>query len=410
MELNNKKILILGFGREGRDTFDFLKQNFSLKKIGVADQSKDIELKEDVSLHLGEKYLESIRDYELIIKSPGISMSKVTPYLDSNSIITSQTDIFFQKAKGLIIGITGTKGKSTTSSLIFKILSGKREVVLLGNIGEPTLKYLSSDTPERIYVYELSSFQLETVSQSPQIAIFLNIFKDHLDHHQNMREYIDAKAKITLFQNENDLLIFNKTDQKVCDIADKSKARKIPFDPKNDPLKIRRDITVPVEVLLEVAKIFNLPQSEVVEAIESFKPLPHRLEYVGKKNEISFYNDSAATIPEAAISAINKIGEDLNTLIIGGVDKGFDLQELAEKITESPIENLILFPETGRKIERLVFNKRIFRAESMGEAVNIALEETVKGKACLLAPAAASFNMFKDYKERGDLFRKYVQN
>ncbi len=412
-ELKNKKILILGFGREGEDTLKFLKRKFLGQKIGIADSRKNISRKKGFDIHSGENYLQSIKDYDIIIKSPGISMETIKPFLSKGSIITSQTDIFLNNSKGKIVGITGTKGKSTTASIIFKMISSQGiKSFLIGNIGEPVLKHLLNNKSKTVYVYELSSFQLETTTKSPHIAVMLNLFKDHLDHHKDMDDYRKSKEKITKFQTVKDIFIFNSKDRAAMEMARKSKAIKIPFDPENDPLDIRKDITIPSEVLLIIAKIFKIPRKKVVDAVKKFQPLPHRLEYVGKFKGIDFYNDSAATIPEATISAINKIGESLNTIIIGGVDKGFNLKKLSLKIAKSPVRNLITFPETGRIIEKELSNKKnisIFRAESMKEAVSIAFKVTEKGKICLLAPAASSFNMFKSYKDRGDLFKKYVK-
>ncbi len=412
-EIKGKNILILGFGREGEDTLNFMKEIGSFANITIADKKENLSISDkSLKLSLGDDYLKNIEEYDLIIKSPGIPIDRITPLIKEGTIITSQSDIFLDNVKGTVIGITGTKGKSTTSSLITNILKKKGlDASLVGNIGEPTLKYLKDDNPDKIYVYELSSFQLETVNKSPNISIILNLYKDHLDHHKNFKDYVNAKSKITQFQKEDDILIFNKEDPIVKEIALKSKAKKIPFNPKNDPLGIRKDITVPAEVLLIVSKIFDISDELIIETISSFTPLPHRLENVGRYKGITFYNDSAATIPEAAISAINKIGPDLDTLITGGVDKGFSLKELSDKIVESSINNLILFPETGKKIEEFVSGKlNIFHAEDMKTAVEIAFLKTEKGKSCLLAPAASSFNMFKDYQERGNLFKKYVKD
>lgn len=416
--LKNKKILILGFGEEGKDTFKFLRNKFPEQRIGIADLKKKKLPKGGVDFYFGNRYLQSIKNYDVIVKSPGIPMKVVRPFIVKKSIITSQADIFLNNVKGKVIGITGTKGKSTTSSLIFKILLSQGiKASLIGNIGEPALKHLLDDNLKKVYVYELSSFQLETVTKSPQIAIMLNLFKDHLDHHENMYKYQDAKNKITKFQfqTKKDIFIFNLKDNAAVAMARKSKAKKIPFNPESNPFNIRKDITIYFEVLLIIAKIFKIPRKKIIKVIKEFQPLPHRLEYLGKFKEINFYNDSAATIPEATISAIKKIGKNLDTIIVGGVDKGFDLKNLSLKIIESPIRNVLLFPKTGEIIEKEILKKikreiNIFHTKNMKEAVSISYKLTKKGMVCLLAPAASSFNIFKDYKERGELFKKYVKN
>ncbi len=415
-EMEDKRIVILGFGKEGEDTLEFIRREFPEKVVGIADIREEIPPMEGVSLHLGSDYLEALEGYDLAIKSPGIPMKDLDSCIKKGLSVTSQADIFLDNAKGRVIGITGTKGKSTTASLVHAMLL-KRGLnsVLIGNIGEPALKYLSDDAESRIYVYELSSFQLETAGKSPHIAVILNLYKDHLDHHRNIDEYGEAKFRITKFQTESDILIFNEKDPAVKAMAERSRAIKMPFDPNSDPLMMRKDITVPAEVLLRIAEIFEIPRSDVIDAVESFEPLTHRLEYVGEYKGIKFYNDSAATIPEAAISAIDKMGDELDTIIVGGVDKGFDLRKLFERIMSSPTRNLILFPETGKILEELVSGSKtrkieIFPAKSMEEAVSTAFRVTKKGKVCLLAPAASSFNMFKSYKERGDLFKRHIKD
>ncbi len=415
-EIENKRTVILGFGKEGEDTLEFIRREFPEKVVGIADIKEGMSPMEGVDLHLGPNYLECLEDYDLAIKSPGVPMRDLEPYLKKGLRVTSQADIFLDNAKGRIIGITGTKGKSTTASLIQAMLLKRGfNSVLIGNIGEPALKHLADDAPSRIYVYELSSFQLETAEKSPQVAVILNLYKDHLDHHRDMDEYKEAKFRITKFQTEKDILIFNDRNPATKEMAERSRAIKMPFDPDSDPLGIRKEVTVPAEVLLRIAEIFDIPRSGVIESIKNFAPLPHRLEYVGEHRGVRFYNDSAATIPEAAISAIDKMGDELDTIIVGGVDKGFDLRKLSERITASPARNVILFPETGRIVGDLITKSRtkkikLLPAESMEEAVSTAFRVTKKGKVCLLAPAASSFNMFKSYKERGDIFKRCVKD
>src|SRR3989344_26189 len=188
-ELKDKKIAILGFGREGRDTLLFLKKIFPKKKIAVADRkfSKD--------------YLKNLIGYDVIIKSPGIPF-KILPRSVLGKI-TTQTEIFFDNCPGKIVGITGTKGKSTTTALIYDILrAGKIRAYMVGNIGKPVLNLLSSASPKDVYVYELSSFMLTNLKKSPHIAVLLNIYQEHLDYYRNFKEYIQAKATITLHQNK----------------------------------------------------------------------------------------------------------------------------------------------------------------------------------------------------------------
>jgi len=428
-ELKKARVLILGFGREGVDTFRFLRSVFPEKVLGIADRlkMKDLRLKikdRNIRWHLGEKYLKAIKNYDIIIKSPGVPPKVIAPYLRKKSSfaqgyggqrqkITSQTEIFFENCPGKIIGITGTKGKSTTASLIYKILKeGGFKVHLVGNIGKPVLNLLFSAKKNDVYVYELSSHQLLTLKKSPQIAVFLNIYPEHGDYYQNFKEYLKAKQNIYRYQTKNDYFIYNKEDKNVRENAKITKAKKIPIKGKYYSLNIA--------AAKAVGKIFKIPAKKIKVAIEKFKPLPHRLEFVGKYKGIEFYNDSLATIPEATIEAIDALGKNLKTIILGGYERRQDFKNLAKKILESNIKTVILFPTTGERIwqaiqkssrGRVSGNTRIrgIFLKEMKEAVKIAYQKTKRGEICLLSPASASFNLFKDYKERGNLFKKFVK-
>ncbi|MEK7542174.1 MAG: UDP-N-acetylmuramoyl-L-alanine--D-glutamate ligase [Patescibacteria group bacterium] len=425
-QLKGKKILILGFGREGQDSFLFLRKHFPEKNLGIADKKEFEEfptetqrmLNQDskVVLYFGSSYLKQANKYDVIIKSPGIPPHILKPYLKKQQILTSQTNIFFANCPGKIVGVTGTKGKSTTASLISKVLKiGGVKAHLIGNIEKPVLQFLDDATKDDVFVYELSSFQLETANQSPHIAIFLNLYPEHLDRHGTFKAYETAKANITKFQAENDYLIFNETDKEVKLIALKSKAKQIPFAPKREKNALYAAAPQPVFL---VAKLFNISKEKVQKVIESFKPLPHRLELVGTHRGITFYNDSLATIPEATIAALDMLGNKVATLLVGGYDRGIKFKALAERILQSKVQNLILLPTTGelvfKELEDLHAKQKngqlpkLFRVQSMAEAVELAYQHTPRDSICLLSPAASSFNMFRDYKERGDEFKNFV--
>lgn len=409
-ELKNKKILILGFGREGWDNFRFLRRLFPKKILGVGDRDEKIKSQKlkvkNVKWHLGIDYLKAIKDYELIIKSPGIPF-KILPKSVLKKI-TTQTEIFFDNCPGLIIGITGTKGKSTTASLIYKILKeGKVKTHLVGNIGKPVLSLLFKARPEDVYVYELSSHQLFNLKKSPQLAVFLNIYPEHLDYYSSFQEYLQAKTNITKYQTKKDYLIYNIEDPLIKKIAQKTKAKKIPIKGRYYQLNIA--------AAKEVGKIFKIPKKIIQKVIKEFKPLAHRLEFVGKFRGIEFYNDSLSTIPQTTIEALDFLGEKVQTLILGGFDRGVDFKKLARRIKESKVKTLILFPPSGQRILKEIqasaniFSGKFFFVGRMSEAVRQAYLNTEKGKICLLSPASPSFGIFKNYQERGNLFKKLVK-
>ncbi len=403
-ELHKKKILVLGLGEEGIDSLLFCKKNISYSKLGVADilpyekinVKKRKHLTEDIDLYLGKDYLSATKKYDVVIKSPGVPLSAIK----KRDGVTSQSDIFLVNCKGRVIGITGTKGKSTTSTILNETLcSAGFRSHLVGNIGKPALSYLGTEKKEDVFVYELSSFQLQTVSKSPSIAILLNIFVDHLDYHQDFQEYVDAKRKITLFQKSRDFFIYNKEDKWAKKIAEETVAKKIAFSPDDS-----------LNPILSVMEILGIEEHFLRSVVRSFKGLPHRVEYFGNYRGISFYNDSAATIPEATIRAIKDV-KNVQTIILGGSDKGVDVSALLDTVKSSDIQNIVFFKGSTKKIKEGLkkSGKVIFPAGSMKEAVEHCFQNTDRGKTCLLSPGFASFNMFKNYQERGELFKKYVR-
>jgi UDP-N-acetylmuramoylalanine--D-glutamate ligase len=447
--LKNKKILILGFAREGIDTLRFLRKLFPEKVLGIADRSRLEEFPKNIQklissvfhdrekngarekLYLGKNYLKALKDYDVIVKSPGIPPKTIKPFLRRDQIVTSQTEIFFDNCPGKIIGITGTKGKSTTASLIYEVLrSGGLKAHLLGNIGKPVLSHLFEAKSDDIYVCELSSHQLLNLKKSPPIAVFLNIYPEHLDYYENFKQYLKAKQNICRYQTKSDFFLYNPDNKYVSQTAKITRAQKIALNPQKTKAFLEKRGRSDLPQLLgefnllnmasaiEVGRFFKVPDKIIAKALKSFKPLPHRLEFAGSYKGIRFYNDSLATIPEATIAALDALGNDVETIFLGGFDRGLDFKNLARKILSSQIKTLIFFPTTGQRIwqaiildengsKRFFFNP--FFIDNMKEGVKLAFEHTSKGKICLLSCASPSFGLFKDYQERGDLFKKCVK-
>lgn len=439
-KFKDKKILILGLGREGTDNFLFIRKIFSQAVVGLANKadlkkldpviSNIIENDKKIILHIGKNYLKSLKDYDLIIKSPGIPIHfpEIEEAENLGKIIT-QTKIFFDYCPGTIIGVTGTKGKSTTSSLIYAILKkGGRRVKLLGNIGIPVLSALMRAKKEDFFVLELSSHQLYNLKKSPHVAVLLNIYPEHLDYYKNYKEYIRAKTNIAIHQKKNDYFIYNSINKEAREIAKKTPATRIAYDrinfkfpKKNFPL-IGKFNFFNAKAAAVVGKIFRIPNNKIKDAITHFKPLPHRLELTGIYNGIRFYNDSLSTIQESTVAAIEGLGRDIETLIAGGFDRNQRFEKLAGKILSSGIATLILFPTTGRRIwkdvERKANKKKYARrfnkiscyfAKNMEEAVNFALRKTKKGKICLMSCASSSFSIFRDYEEKGRQYKHFLK-
>lgn len=420
-KLDYRQVLILGLGREGLSTYKFFQKNYPQVKLTLADQDKSKKFKAPagVSFQLGENYLQNLGQYDLIIRTPGIPI--LPELVKIKNKLSSQTKLFFDLCPALIIGVTGTKGKGTTASLTYHIfkLAGL-PVYLAGNIGTPMLPLLEKVTPKDIVILELSSHQLQDLDRSPQYAVLLNIFPEHLDHFKNFQEYQDAKAKITKFQNPKNWFIYNADDPKVRKIALKSKAQKIKISLTHTPHfshnpLIGRHNLYNLMAAIEVAKLFKIADRNINKALKSFKTLPHRLELVGTFAGITFYNDSQGTNPQAAIAALNSFN-NVGTLICGGYNRGgVSYEELGKKIADYGLKTLILFPTTGQIILAAVKNyskKKLnyFFVTSMEEAVKLGYRHTPKNTICLLSPSSASFGIFKDYADRGNQFKKFVRN
>lgn len=445
-QLKDKKILILGFGREGRDTFKFLETKRLAREIGIADQKKitDIPRRKNIKFFFGKNYLNSIKNYDVIIKSPGIPYRVVKPFIKKDHKLTSQTEIFFDNFEGKIIGITGTKGKSTTTTLIYKILKeANLKVHLVGNIGKPVLTTLIKARPDDIFVYELSCHQLNKLRKSPYIAVFLDIFPEHLDYYKNFNAYFRAKQNICLHQKKSDYFIFNSDFQLLRNLSKKVKSNLLSFgfksfrnriaylkdnwifyngkkviNTKDVPLLGQHNISNVMAAII-VAKVMHCPNQSIKKAIKSFKSLEHRLEFVGKFKGILFYNDSLSTIPQATIAALDALKDKgVSSLILGGYDRGIDFGKFAKNIANFGLKTIIFFPPSGLRIHKSILrfwpsrNKNkpnFFFAKNMREAVKLCYNYTPKGKVCLLSPASPSFGLFKNYKDRGEQFIKYVK-
>ncbi len=449
--INNKKVLILGFGKEGRSTYQFLRKYFPLQLFYIADKDTQLAQKynfqssENVQLVLGDTYMDTLSDYDLIVKTPGISLKNLDAQQLQNLTITSQTDLFLHVFSHQVIGITGTKGKSTTSSLIYHILKSYTDnVILVGNMGFPPFDQVVNVDDTTFIVFEMSSHQLENCSISPHYAVLLNLFQEHLDHYQTYMDYQLAKFNIAKFQQAEDFFICNADNEAInailcemhlpgkrlhfslfqkvdvgCLVKEKfiyfndGKVSKAFYDTGN-PRNLKGEHNLlNIMAAINVCKLIGVPDEMIVEGIGTFKGLEHRIEYVGNFYGVDFYNDSISTIPEATMAAVAAL-ENVNTLLLGGFDRGIDYSELAEFLVKSEVANLIFIGEAGKRILAEInkfenIDKQCFESASFEQAVEMAVENTKKGTICLLSPAAASYDMFRNFEERGERFKELVR-
>ena len=406
----NNKIAILGYGLEGQDAEKYFKN--------LGDEVTVLDKKFD------ENYLKNLNDFNIIVRSPGVYryLPEIVKAEENGVKITSSLKIFFDNCPGNIIGVTGTKGKGTTSTLIYEILKNAgKDVYLVGNIGKPYLELLSKLTKNSFVIMELSSFQLIDLTKSPHIAVVLNITLDHMDWHKSKEEYVEAKKNILSYQSPDDFAILNEEYETPKSFVEVAKGKTVFFSKTKLEQKYKENLLLRGEHNLEniaaavaAAKIVGINEGTILETVRSFKGLEHRLELVDTIEGIAFYNDSFATGPQPTIAAMNSF-TDPETLILGGSDKGLEYQELMREIEKKEnIKNLILIGDVGNKITDILkgyaFQGSVINMghSSMEEIVKKAFEITPRGGIVILSPAAASFDMFKDYKDRGNQFKKSV--
>lgn len=445
--LNQKNILIIGMAREGLSTVEFLLSHLPQAKITLTDQ-KDLTqldvawtslLKQNSQL----KYqtAEQVREekFDVVFKTPGIPHKVLTQTYKidlQTSQLYSNTQLFFDllsefKVKPLTIGITGTKGKSTTTSMIYHVLKNNLEnVYLAGNIGVPPLRLLEKADPqqENIFVLEMSCHQLADLNTSPRFAVVLDISPDHLDYYPTFEDYFKAKTAICRFQKDDDLVFFNGDSKTARRMAELSHGKHHHFSLKDTDLvefikstdsKLvgEHNIYNTMPAVL-IARQLDIADQKIAESIASFTPVSHRLEHVATHNGVKYYDDSASSAPEATVAALHAFADQKIVLIAGGSEKGVEFGHLAEEIIKADLRYLILFPTTGEKILHSILeiepnghlSTNHYFAKSMAEAIARAHEVAQENDVVLLSPACASYNMFKNYEDRGNQFKELAQS
>ena len=420
--LKNKKILILGMGREGRSSLRYIQTHVPSAQVMLADQN-DPHI-EGVDGFYGADYLAHMEGFDLVLKSPGIPFVGVE--IPAGVEVTCQTDLFVRFSGCVCVGVTGTKGKTTTSTLIHEILEAAEVPhVLAGNIGVPVLDVID-DCAGKIAVLELSCHQLEFMRKSPHVAVFTNLYAEHLDHYDGFAGYAAAKMHITLHQTEDDFLIYGDVEGLREYLAAQTlRARTIPigYDADKDDAFLHRLGTCNARLIgkhnaqntffaAAAARCLGVPDEAIERGIRNFGGIEHRMEPVGTFRGIRFINDSIATAPEVVLLEVEALG-NVDTLLFGGLDRGLDYSAFVNALSESAIRNLIGLPQTGHAIcdalEKLRTGKTLYKASDMEDAVRAAYRLTASGKTCLFSPAAASYNVYKNFEEKGRHFKELVK-
>jgi UDP-N-acetylmuramoylalanine--D-glutamate ligase len=393
------------------------------QKVRVADRKPAEELRSTldqmprgVDLELGgydDRVLEGV---DIVYASPGVPWdSDLLNEARAKGIpVSSEIDLFLKLCRGTVVGITGTNGKTTTTALTGAVLSaGKHPVVVGGNIGDTVLDRVDEITPEHWVVLELSSFQLESVERPHlHVGVILNITPDHLDRHHTIERYIDLKAKAIEFAEPGDFAVLNGRDELVRGLARRTRGRVVWFDEHQPlppmPLPGRHNMENALAAAA-VGRIAGLSDDAINEAIRSFKGVEHRLELVGEWAGVRWYNDSKATNPDAGRVALNAFPGAPLILIAGGYGSGFDLNEWVADVIANTEAVILIGASADQLAGRLRAHPKVVRAQTMEEAVSIAAGLARQGGVVLLSPAYKSFDMFKDFEDRGNQFKELVR-
>ena len=440
--IKGKRILLLGYGREGQSTWNVLRRLGTYEALDIADLKAPAALPEDGTVwHTGPDYQKCMDDYDVVFKSPGIVLER--PAEEYRCSILSQTEVFFQCFRDQIIGITGTKGKSTVTTLLYHLLKqAGMDALLVGNIGIPALDHMEEVKPDTRIVFELSCHQLEYMTVSPHIGILVNIHEEHLDHYGTMEKYVEAKHHIFKNQRPDDILICNVQclpEEGTCpsgliragmdgsgkelDVVQEQDGTWVHFRGKSfciptDEIKLLGQHNYfDIGVAYGVCSILGMDDQVFARGLKTYEPLPHRLQYIGEREGVKYYDDSISTICDTTIQALKTL-KDTDTVLIGGMDRGIDYRELIEYLSDCQVPHIILMEATGKRIYQEIHKyypefknrARLILAEHLEDGVKRARQITRPGTSCVLSPAAASYGIFRNFEERGETFSRLVFN
>ena len=440
--IKGKRILLLGYGREGQSTWNVLRRLGTYEALDIADLKAPAAVPEDGTVwHTGPDYQKCMDDYDVVFKSPGIVLER--PENEYRCSILSQTEVFFQCFRDQIIGITGTKGKSTVTTLLYHLLKqAGMDALLVGNIGIPALDHMEEVKPDTRIVFELSCHQLEYMTVSPHIGILVNIHEEHLDHYGTMEKYVEAKHHIFKNQGPDDILICNVQclpEEGTCpsgliragmdgsgkelDVVQEQDGTWVHFRGKSfciptDEIKLLGQHNYfDIGVAYGVCSILGMDDQVFARGLKTYAPLPHRLQYIGEREGVKYYDDSISTICDTTIQALKTL-KDTDTVLIGGMDRGIDYRELIEYLSDCQVPHIILMEATGKRIYQEIHKyypefknrARLILAEHLEDGVKRARQITRPGTSCVLSPAAASYGIFRNFEERGETFSRLVFN
>ena len=454
-QIKNKRVAIIGLGVSNIPLLDyFYTHNASVVAFDNTPKEKmDIEIikkLEDYNMtyYFGDNNLEHLVGFDYIFRSPSCrpDLPEILQEVEKGAILTSEIEKVIELTPSTVIGVTGSDGKTTTTTLIYKILEANGYKCFLGgNIGIPLFTKISEMKPEDMVVLELSSFQLMNMKVSPKVSVVTNISPNHLNVHKDYEEYIESKKNIFLNQDENGVLVINADNDITKEFYKQAKGKVrffssrqtldngVIFDRADNVIKvcedgIRKHLVKQKNMKLRgihncenacaaICATLDYSKEDITrDTIENFPGVEHRIEYIRTINDVEWYNDSIGTSPTRTIAGLNSFDEKI-VLIAGGYDKHLDYMPIAKPILDN-VSKLILVGQTADKIERAVKEAeeeeskkiKIYRCNTLQETVNTAKEIAEKGEVVLFSPASASFDMFKNFAERGDKFKELVNN
>lgn len=450
--LKYKKIAVVGIGISNLSVIRFLHRhgiNVTACDRKSAEELGEVytELKELGSeLMLGSGYLDNLSEFDIIFKTPGLSpdLPEFEAALRKGAVLMSEMQLFFELCDARIVAVTGSDGKTTTTTLIGRICEeAGLDVFVGGNIGTPPLDRIEELSPDGIVVLELSSFQLQVMEKSPQVALVLNVTPNHLDIHASMQEYIDAKKNIYKYQGRNDYGIFSHDNDITRNMAKEHHGHTLYFSLESEvcegtflsgsEIVFRRDHedtavmdihdiqlrglhnVANVLAAVAAANALGIELEPIRNAIREFTGVEHRIEFVRELDGVKYFNDSIGTSPARSIAGVNSFSEPV-VLIAGGSDKNIGFERFAEVVVRK-VKTLVLVGSTAQKIQSAVKHESekvgirlpVLRCETFEEAIQTARNSAEPGDVVLLSPACASFDMFKSYAERGRLFKDIVR-
>ncbi len=426
------KIALLGYGVEGESVYNYYHAKYPDAEFTAYDNKSEPKN----SLPADVKFVGDVQDFTNIEADIAVKTPAIAPWLvQVSGEVTTMTREFMKTCPAPIIGVTGTKGKGTTASLIQSILQAAgKKTWLVGNIGVGAFDVLDQIQPEDIVVYELSSFQLWDCDVSPHIAVVLGIEPEHLDVHNGFEDYLSAKANIASHQKQDDTVVYKANNEYAVAIAEQSSAQKVAYESDNyahatDGAFYYGEQLLCSTDVLKIPGVHNIDNAcaaidatwqwvqdgdVIAKGLAAFEGLPHRLKFVRDVDGVGYYDDSIATTPGSAIAALAAF-EQPKVLILGGSDKGADYDHLAAEIARSNIRHVFLIGSEAPRLQAAIDGTGVSdytnlgSLVTMGEIVEAAAAKAQRGDVVILSPACASFDMFKSYSDRGDKFIAAVQ-